>query len=146
MFFIFVCLTTFIASQQPSGTPAVQLRTTVITGFKQALPAYGVVICGLIILGVFFDATNSVETDDEGVDMPTLEGIFFAWNTFHHSSYGDRYPQIFIGKVVAGMLMVAGYMFPPYALACALTTPGAAGGGGAGGGGVGEGLYGTAPS
>ena len=147
LFFIFVCLTTFIASQQPSGTPAATLRASVIEGFKRGLPAYGCVLLGLVVLGIFFDASDAVEySGDTNVDMPTLEGIFFAWNTFHHASYGDRYPVTSLGCLVAGLLQIAGFMFPPYALACALTDGAGGGGAAAGGGGLGEGMYAGAPS
>lgn len=148
LFFIFICLTTFVASQQPSGTPAVTLRSSVIAGFKRGLPAYGCVVLGLLVLGVFFDATDSVEYSDTNVDMPTLEGVFFAWNTFHHASYGDRFPVTRLGCLAAGLLQVAGFMFPPYALACALADGGAGrpGGGAAAGDGLGEGIYTGAPS
>jgi hypothetical protein len=128
LFFIFVCLTTFIASQQPSGTPAVVLRSSAIQGVFKFMPAYGCVVIGLIILGAFFDASDAVEyepTEEGDVDMPTLEGVFFAWNTFHHASYGDRYPVTTLGCITAGLLQVCGFMFPPYALACALTGGGA---------------------
>eukprot|EP01046_Picozoa_sp_COSAG06_P065213 COSAG06_NODE_15919_length_1035_cov_0.997863_1_plen_325_part_01 len=46
LFFIFVCLTTFIASQQPSGTPAVVLRSSAIQGVFKFMPAYGCVVIG----------------------------------------------------------------------------------------------------
>lgn len=147
LFFIFVCLTTFIASQHPSGTPAATLRSAVFGGFKRCLPAYGCVVGSLVLFGVFFDASNGIEYTDQDVDMPTLEGIFFAWNTFHHASYGDRYPTTSLGCVVAGLLQIAGFMFPPYALACALADGGGEDGvGGGGAAGLGEGMYAGAPS
>ena len=147
LFFIFICLTTFVASQQPSGTPAATLRSAVMDGFKRSLPPYGCVVLGLVALGVFFDASDAVEYSDVDVDMPTLEGIFFAWNTFHHASYGDRFPVTSLGCCVAGLLQIAGFMFPPYALACALTDGGNAGGAAAAGGdGLGEAMYAGAPS
>ena len=143
LFFVFVCLTAFVALQQPSGTAAAVLRQAVLERFKKCLPSYGAVVAGIIVLGVFFDAANAVESADENEDMPTLQGIFFAWNTFHHSSYGDRYPQTALGKLVAALVMCSGYFFPPYAIALGFAEGGDGGGAAAG---LEGGLYAGAPS